>query len=55
MKPPSNRDPLEPLQSASEEVRTIIKKVLKLESEKLYQKKPHINADVINIIKGTVK
>lgn len=55
MKSQSHRDPLEPLQSANEEVRTIIKKVLKLESEKLYQKKPHINADVINIIKGTVK
>ena len=55
MKPQGSRDPLEPMQTASEEVRIIIKKVLKLESEKLYQKKPHINADVINIIKGTVK
>lgn len=48
-------DPLEPIKSASREVQQIIKEVLKLESEKLYQKKPHINADIINIIKGAVK
>lgn len=51
----NKQDPLDPIKSASEEIRAIIKSVLKLESEKLYQKKPHINTDIINIIKGAVK
>lgn len=55
MDEPRKKDPTEPIKSASEEVRKIIKDVLKLESEKLYQKKPHISADIINIIKGAVK
>ena len=39
MEAPDKKDPLEPMKTASEEVRTIIKSVLRLESEKLYQKK----------------
>jgi hypothetical protein len=55
MEEPRDKDPLQPIKSASQEVQKIIKDVLKLESEKLYQKKPHINADIINIVKGAVK
>ena len=47
--------PMEPMNSASNEVKTIIREVLRLEAEKLYQKKPHINADVVRIIKEAVK
>lgn len=49
------RDPMEPMKSASEEVKSIIKEVLKLEAEKLYQQRPHINADIVRIIKEAVK
>lgn len=55
MEPTGKKDPLEPMRMASEEVKTIIKSVLRLESEKLYLKRPHISADIIAIIKGAVK
>jgi hypothetical protein len=36
-------------------VRNIIKRVLKLEQERLYQRMPHLNDDVVRIIKEEVK
>lgn len=48
-------DPLEPLKREPEEYRLIIKKILELESERLYQRQPHLNDDVIRIIKEVVR
>ena len=48
-------DPLEPLKRDPEEYRTIIKKILELESERLYQRQPHLNDDVIRIIKEVIR
>jgi len=46
---------LEPLESASPEVKEIIKLVLRLEGDKLHQQKPHINSDIIKIIKEVIQ
>ncbi len=46
---------LEPLRRDPECVRTIIKQVLQLEQERLYQQKPHLNDDVVRIIKEEVR
>lgn len=47
-------DHLEPLRTASPEVQKIIKEVLKLERDKLYQKSPKVQSDIIDIIKSIV-
>lgn len=49
------QDVHEPLYNAPVEIQRIIKRVYKLEKDKLYQQKPHINADIINIIKEEIK
>lgn len=46
---------LEPLESAPPEVKEIIKRVLKLERDKLYQERPHINSDIMKIIKEVIQ
>ncbi len=48
-------DVLEPLRRDPEHIRNIIKRVLTLEAERLYQRQPHLNDDVIRIIKEEVK
>ena len=48
-------DPLEPLKREPDEYRTIIKKILELESERLYQRQPHLNDDIIRIIKDIIR
>ena len=48
-------DPLEPIKTAPPHVKHIIEQVLRLERERLYEEKPHLNADVIRIVKETVK
>lgn len=47
-------DYMEPLRTASPEVQRIIKEVLKLERDKLSQKTPKVQSDIIDIIKGAV-
>lgn len=47
-------DPMEPLRRDPAEVRDIISKVLKLEAERLFQERPHINDDILRIIKEVV-
>lgn len=47
-------DPMEPLRRDPAEVRGIITRVLKLEAERLYQERPHINDDILRIIKEVV-
>lgn len=49
------KDELEPLRRAPQHIRKIIKRILTLESERLYQRQPHLNEDVIRIIKEEVK
>jgi hypothetical protein len=48
-------DAFEPLKNGSAEVRRIIERVLTLEQERLYQRQPHLNDDVLRIIKEEVK
>lgn len=48
-------DALEPLKSGEPHIRRIIERVLRLERERLYQKAPHLNDDVLRIIKEEVK
>jgi hypothetical protein len=40
--------------NASTPVREVMKRVLQAESDKLYQDKPHIKAEIINIIREVV-
>lgn len=48
------QDPMEPLRREPSEIRIIIERVLKLEAERLYLERPHINDDVLRIIKEAV-
>lgn len=48
-------DPLEPIKSAPEEIQRIIKKVLQLEKEHLYEDRPRLKEDVVAIIKQEVR
>jgi hypothetical protein len=48
------QDPIEPLTREPSEVRSIIQRVLKLEAERLFQERPHINDDILRIIKEAV-
>jgi hypothetical protein len=48
------QDPMEPLRREPSEVRNIIERVLKLEAERLFQERPHINDDILRIIKEAV-
>jgi len=48
-------DAFEPLKTGPEHIRKIIEKVLVLEQERLYQKAPHLNDDVLRVIKEEVK
>lgn len=47
-------DEKELYQSASPEVQDVIKRVLLAESDKLYQEKPQIKADILKIVKEVV-
>ncbi|MEM7476696.1 MAG: hypothetical protein AAF483_17050 [Planctomycetota bacterium] len=47
-------DHLEPLRTASPEVQKIIKEVLKLERDKLYQDRPRLQSEIVDIIKDVV-
>lgn len=47
-------DPMEPLRRDPADVRGIITRVLKLEAERLYLERPHINDDILRIIKEVV-
>lgn len=48
-------DILKPLNSASPEIQKIIRRVLKLENERLHQKKPHLNTDIMRIVKEEIQ
>lgn len=48
-------DAFEPLKDGPEAVRKIIERVLKLEQERLYQRMPRLNDDVLRVIKEEVR
>lgn len=48
-------DPLEPLKREPEEIRKIVYAVLELEQSYLNLQRPHINDDVIAIVKREIK
>lgn len=45
---------LEPMRSASPEIQKIIKEVLQLEQDKLYQDRPRLQSEILDIIKRYV-
>lgn len=45
----------EPIETAPPEIRRIIEKVLRLESARLNQSRPHIIDDIVAIVKKEVK
>ncbi|MDB9313912.1 hypothetical protein PN462_12435 [Spirulina sp. CS-785/01] len=46
----------EPIDTASEEVKTLIERILKLERDKLYLKTPrNINDDIMQIVKDVIQ
>jgi hypothetical protein len=47
-------DAFQPLREAPPEVRRIIEQVLRLEQERLYQRAPRLNDDVLRVIKEAV-
>ncbi len=48
-------DPLAPFKEAPEEVQRIMKKVLKFEKDRLYQKVVRFNDEITNIVKEEIK
>ena len=48
-------NPLQPINTAPEQVRNILKKVLQLEKERLYDNRPRLIEDVVTIIKLEVR
>ncbi len=51
----SKSNPLEPIMTAPSDVQSVIKKILKLEHEHLYQDRPRVSDDILRIIKDEVK
>lgn len=45
---------MEPLRREPSEVRNIIERVLRLEAERLFQERPHVNDDILRIVKEVV-
>jgi len=48
-------DPMKPIKDAAPEVKKIVRKVLQIESEVLYQDRPRILDDIVQAIKEAVK
>lgn len=40
---------------AEPKIKEIVKRVLQVEKEKISQERPHVNNDIVNIIKDVVK
>ena len=47
-------NPFDPINNAPPEITKIITRILKLEKDKLSQKKPHIISDIVNVIKEEI-
>lgn len=50
-----HKKPIEPFESAPAEIKEIMKRILELEKERLYEQRPRINSDIVNIIKDVIK
>ena len=50
-----SENPMEPLLREPKEIKELIAKVLRLEAEKLYLDRPHINDDILRIVKEVIK
>lgn len=50
-----NLDAMEPLNRGPDDIRAIIRRILTLEQERLYMRKPHLNDDIIRVIKDEIK
>lgn len=48
-------DPTAPVREAPPEIKKIIIEVLKLERDRLYEDRPRLNSEIINIIKDAVQ
>lgn len=48
-------NPLQPIHSAPPAVRNVLKKVLQLEKERLYDDRPRLIEDVVSIIKQELR
>ena len=48
-------NPIEPLETASPEIQEIIREVLKLERDRLYQQRPRVNSEIQDLIKKVIK
>lgn len=48
-------DAFQPLREAPGPIRTIIERVLTLEQERLYQRAPRLNDDVLRVIKEEIQ
>lgn len=48
-------DAMEPIRNAPPKVRKVIEEVIKLESDKLFQDKPHLKAEILKIVKEVVQ
>lgn len=48
------KDPLSPISDAPPHIEEIIRRVLQLESERLYQDRPHVIEDIELIVKKAV-
>lgn len=48
-------DPTDPIRNSPEEIRRIIMQVLQLEKDRLYEEKPKLNSDILDIIKKEIR
>lgn len=48
-------DKLKPFEKASEDIKEIVKSVLELEKDKLDQRRPRVNSEIVDIIKRVIK
>lgn len=46
---------LDHFEKADPKIKKIVKKILQIEKEKISQERPHLNNDIVNIIKDVVK
>ena len=49
------RDPLLPVRRADKTVQKLVREVLKIEREKLYQRKAHVVDDITRVVKDLIK
>ncbi len=48
-------NPFDPISSAPEEIKNLIIKILKLENERLYEERPRLRDEIMQIVKEEIK